>query len=353
MINPGRQSTEVLIVGSGLAGTLLARALDESGVDWRMLTDPGHPGASRAAGALVNPLTGRRFTQPPFLDWLWQGVDWAFGDHPAWQPQPILRLYRFADQVEAVERRRADPDYQPYLGEEVAAGSPVAGLASPHGGIWVRGGGVLDVQAYLDHYHRTWRSQGRLVPQHLKPADLGVRKDRVVGPEGLSAARVIFCEGAAVVDNPWFGSLPITPIKGEVLLIRSRGLDLDHPLIGRKWLIPRGEGCHVLGATHERGSTDPRPTAAGRKALLEGLQTMRADRNISDVEVLEHRCGIRPGRSANRAIIGFHPDRARLGVFNGLGSKGCLLGPAHARLLARHIAEDISIPVELNASHLL
>ena len=55
----------VLIVGQGLAGTLLAWALERAGRDF-VIADAGHgESASRVGAGLVNPVTGERWAAAP------------------------------------------------------------------------------------------------------------------------------------------------------------------------------------------------------------------------------------------------------------------------------------------------
>ena len=51
-------------------------------------------------------------------------------------------------------------------------------------------------------------------------------------------------------------------------------------------------------------------------------------------EVVEHLAGIRPTVSDLRPFLGLHPAHPTLAIFNGLGTKGALLGPFFAKQMA-------------------
>ena len=50
-------------------------------------------------------------------------------------------------------------------------------------------------------------------------------------PGRLRATRVVCCEGAAAVRNPYFGWLPLTPNQGEVLDVECANLSAAQVLI--------------------------------------------------------------------------------------------------------------------------
>ena len=64
-------SSKILIVGQGLAGTVLGWSLDRAGIDWRMI-DAGHENAaSCVAAGVINPVTGLRWVKTWRVDELW------------------------------------------------------------------------------------------------------------------------------------------------------------------------------------------------------------------------------------------------------------------------------------------
>ena len=52
---------------------------------------------------------------------------------------------------------------------------------------------------------------------------------------------------------------------------------------------------------------------------------------------LEHFASIRPATLERRPFVGFHPVHSRIGILNGMGTKGCSLAPYFARQLVEKI----------------
>jgi glycine/D-amino acid oxidase-like deaminating enzyme len=55
------------------------------------------------------------------------------------------------------------------------------------------------------------------------------------------------------------------------------------------------------------------------------------------IRLLEHTAAIRPATLERRPFIGFHPTQPAIGIFNGMGTKGCSLAPFFAPQLVQHI----------------
>jgi glycine/D-amino acid oxidase-like deaminating enzyme len=62
--------------------------------------------------------------------------------------------------------------------------------------------------------------------------------------------------------------------------------------------------------------------------------------------VLGQQAGIRPSGKDRRPIMGLHPRHPALGLFNGLGTKGCSLAPYMAHLLTMHLLQGAPLPPE-------
>jgi len=97
------------------------------------------------------------------------------------------------------------------------------------------------------------------------------------------------------------------------------------------FVLPVGDDIYKVGATFSWNNTDLHPTDEARDELLDKLSNIVK----SDVEVIEHHVGIRPTVTDRRPLLGVHPEYGSLYVFNGLGTKGVMLGP----YFSRHLVE--------------
>jgi glycine/D-amino acid oxidase-like deaminating enzyme len=247
---------DALIIGQGLAGSLLARTLWRRGWDLAVVDDGHGSSSSRVAAGLINPVTGQRLAKTPGVDWLlpaaealYDRLETQLASGPLLHRMPMLRVFRSPLEVEAWDRRRADPGYRDYLGERLPPGDAGPGVIDPLGSGLQRRTGYLDTAALIDHLAEWLAREGRLHRLDLQPFDIRPR-DGYVECGGLLAARAIFCEGHRAMDSPWFGWLPFQPARGDILT-----LEADVPLPGRilnagRWLVPLGRGRFRFGATY-------------------------------------------------------------------------------------------------------
>ncbi|MEC8190465.1 MAG: FAD-dependent oxidoreductase, partial [Verrucomicrobiota bacterium] len=163
----------------------------------------------------------------------------------------------------------------------------------------------------------------------------------------LHADKVIFCEGAAMQNNPWFKNLPLKPAKGETLLCQSPTLRLPQKLYHhKKWLLPYPDGSFRIGATYEESDLSDAPTDSKKDELL--AATREALKEPHQIGVAAHLAGIRPSTVDSRPIIGAHPTELGLYLLNGLGSKGASTAPLMTQQLTEHILKNSPTEIEVN-----
>jgi glycine oxidase len=127
--------------------------------------------------------------------------------------------------------------------------------------------------------------------------------------------------------------VPVRPVKGQVLRLRDpRGPGLVERTVRgpQAYLVPRGDGAYVLGATmEERG--DAAPTAEGVYELLRDMSEVVP--GVLDLEIEEILAGLRPATPDNLPAIG--PGTAD-GLLWATGHfrNGILLAPLTADLIA-------------------
>lgn len=345
-------SPTLLIIGQGIAGTVLALTALERGYQVTCV-DLGDPAiATRAAAGILNPVTGPRLNLSWQVHTLMPAAK-AFYQH--WENQlntaffsecTIRRLFRTEAEITYHTKRYRVEENRCFLGDW-AHPEPIPHQANSRLGECAIRAAVLDIPNFLDSTRRWLKTHSTLRIEPFVYSDVTLEPETAsVNWQGNRYDHVIFCEGYGVHNNPWFSSLPFKPAKGESLEV-----ELTYPLAAEvlsaeKWILPLG-GCHALtGSTYVWEPLDNTCTAEGRDQLLQGIATMLPDNPVKTV--LAHRAGVRPCSHNTRPYVGKHPEHRQLCILNGLGSKGTLMAPSCAAQLLDHLKTNAPLNPDLD-----
>ena len=162
------------------------------------------------------------------------------------------------------------------------------------------------------------------------------------------------CEQVVVAAGPWSASLapagdgpPVRPVKGQIVELRTRGA-MPEPFqrvlrTPRCYLVARGDGRVVLGATVEEQGFDTTVTADGVFRLLEAAWEVLPE--VGELELVGARAGLRPGTPDNAPVVG-PGELDGLVWATGHWRNGVLLAPLTADAVAGLLAGE-SLPEEL------
>jgi glycine oxidase len=152
---------------------------------------------------------------------------------------------------------------------------------------------------------------------------------RLRGGERITAAQVVVAAGC------WsgaLGSVPVRPVKGQIIELRARGERLAGRLVRtpRCYVVDRGDGRVIVGATVEERGWDTAVTVDGVYTLLEAAWEVLPD--VRELEWVAVSAGLRPGTPDNAPLLGRDDD----GVLWATGHyrNGVLLAPVTARAIA-------------------
>jgi glycine oxidase len=171
-----------------------------------------------------------------------------------------------------------------------------------------------------------------------------------------TSAGTIGCEQVVVAAGPWSASLapsgdgpPVRPVKGQILELRTRGA-MSSPFervlrTPRCYLVSRGDGRVVLGATVEEQGFDTAVTADGVFRLLEAAWEVLPE--VGELELVGARAGLRPGTPDNAPVVG-PGELDGLIWATGHWRNGVLLAPLTADAVAGLLAGE-PLPEELDA----
>jgi len=343
-------SFDFVIIGQGLAGTTLAWHLRWRGYRTVVLDREAAVTSSRVAAGLITPITGKRLAKSWRFDELYAAagefyprVEAATGAR-FFSRRPIVRLFRDGRERE-IFARRADGEFRGLVGRAGPVVDP-AWFDAPLGGFEMTAAGRVAVAHYLDASRDHFRRDSGYRPADVRiDSDLRVGRDGVVFPRlGIATGRVILCQGFEAARSPWFGSVPFAPAKGDILTLRVPGLTEDRVVNRGVWIAPDGGGLYRAGSTYDRDAPDDTPTPAARAEIVSRLgEFLRLP-----VEVVGHAAAVRPVVDERKPVLGLHPASDRVGVFNGLGSKGSLLAPFYAAHFAGFLAGEHPIDPEVD-----
>ncbi len=156
----------------------------------------------------------------------------------------------------------------------------------------------------------------------------------------------IYARDVVVAMGAWSGGLgglpegadvPVRPVKGQIMRLRDpAGPGLLQRVVRFEggYLVPRGDGRYVLGATMEERGFEPQATAGGIYELLRDAHELVP--GVSELRVEELGVGYRPGTPDNAPVIG--PGALKgLTWATGHHRNGILLAPLTAELVMRSL----------------
>ena len=177
----------------------------------------------------------------------------------------------------------------------------------------------------------------------------GGRVDGIVLADGSKVAADVVVLAAGAWSRSIAGLAPelrppVRPIKGQMLALR---MDPAAPLLTHvvwapgAYLVPRRDGCLLVGATVEEKGYDMSLTAGGMLTLLEAA--WRAVPAVEELPIEEMWVGHRPGSRDDAPILGPGPLDG-LVYATGHHRNGILLTPVTADAIARLVLDGVAEP---------
>jgi glycine/D-amino acid oxidase-like deaminating enzyme len=373
---------DTLIVGQGLAGTLLAYFLMEAGQTVCVIDDDYPRAASRVAAGVINPVTGRSFVKSwrvdeliPFARQTYLQLESLLG-LPLYHERNILRALSHQGDENDWLGRSADPAYLDYIIDpaDVSAYFGKINPAFSYGEL--QHASQVDIgklctafRSFLinkNSFQKETFDYNKLHVQESKsrfltpptpegetlPHTVAQSYSRTVSYQGISAHHLVFAEGAKATHNPYFNYLPFIGDKGEVLIVKIPGAHFPKMLKQGVFVIPFGkpeEELYWIGTTYERNFEHDEPSPHSKATLIDQLSEVLT----LPFEVVDHLAAIRPTVKDRRPFLGFHPQFEQLAIFNGLGTKGTSLAPFWAKHLADRLVHGSPLDRQVDIARFL
>ncbi len=344
-----------IVVGQGIAGSMLSWFLMQQGQQVLVIDKLNLSSATHVASGITNPITGRRFVKTwlidelsPLINQTYQHFENLFGRQLLY-PISILKILDSVKGQNDWSARCAMPDYLPYLQNETIVQLDADKVNNPYGCFEITGGTRLDSSAFLTLYRNYLQQQNCLLDEDFDFAQLQ-HTTTGVSYKGHSAQKIIFCDGANAIHNPYFKFFPFQLAKGECLIVRIDDFYPQYVINGEVLVMPLPEkDLYYIGATHEWYFDDDKPSTKGRNELEGNLGAVIS----APYTIVDHKAAIRPTVKDRRPFLGFHPEFSNVGIFNGMGTKGISLAPYFAQHFTEHLLHGSPIMKEVDIKRFL
>lgn len=355
------KNTDVIIIGGGIIGLSIARALAHRAYSVTLL-ERHHPGreASWASAGMLAPQG--ELSEGAFLQLCLASNRLYPGFRESVEAETGIRCYHreagtlalaFTDEDETEFRQTYNRQRADGLAVEWISGADARAM-EPSLSEHVRGGMHLPGDRHIEN---------RLLAPAMEQACRQLGVDIVCGAH---AHALLTAQGRAIgVDTilgPYYGALvinaagawsagigvpdeslrpPIFPVRGQMLAIT-----LPHPTFlsravrsPRSYLVPRHDGRLFLGATMEHVGFDKRNTVWGINKLLNGAQELFPGLEHSAVQ--EMWAGLRPGSLDNHPVLGLTELPGYL-LATGMFRNGLLLTPVITQTIAELVSSGVT-----------
>lgn len=338
---------DFLVVGQGLAGTLIALELEKLGRKVLIVDDGWKSAASQVAAGVLNPVTGMRIVKTlgaddlvPAAKRVYAALGERFGE-TFFHEIPFYRFYTSEHEKSVKAKREKNPEYEGWLSADVPAGALCGGgLADRLGGFFVNRAGWLDIPKLLARTREMWRSRGVFLEENFNYADVEASRGGVRWRGRDVRGGIIFCEGFRVRENPWFSHLKWQPAKGEFVEIELAGTEKFQGQILKSSVaaIPLGGTRWRVGTNYDRDTLDSQPTPEVAERIRRSFFSIFAGTPDADsARIVAHRAGVRPAVQGTLPKVGAHEKFSKIFLFNGFGSKGVTWLPLYAERFAENL----------------
>ena len=337
---------DFLIIGQGLAGTVLAYRLEQEGQRILLFDQPASNKSSRVAAGLYNPVTGRKMVKSWKAELLFPEIEPFYAEMESLTGRKFLtqkKIYRPFLSIEEQNEwmgHSSDPSIRMFI-DRIFTESQHAEMRDTYGGVLLCMSGWLNINEYLDGMTAYLGKRLRL---EAFDEDLLEKTPEGWRYRDVLAKNLVYCNGLGALESRFFSYLPFAPVKGELLEVEQ---DFDPDFIANRGVfrVQLEKGIYRVGSTYTWHDLDIGPTEAAKNEILSKLQELV---KVPVKTVKSHKTGIRPATKDRKPFLGKHPLEDSVYIFNGFGAKGVSLIPYFSKMMTQYLIKSEPIIGEVD-----
>ena len=327
-----------LIIGQGIAGTMVAYMFQQKDISFMVLDSGKINSASRVAAGMFSAISGRRktfdeemFRKQKFAIETFKQLEKLLCVNILYEENIYNIIHTEKEKTETLDRTK---DEKFNLQIELNP-LPIENIKAAFGAIAIKNSGWVNCELMLDTYRSYLATNNSFSIVDFKYDELEIRNGLFYYKD-FEAMNIIFCEGYQPNKNPFFENENIIPCKGDII-------ELEHLNHGNKKILKRN-GCFVIptndktvktGSTYLWNNSDEQPNSSDAEELKNKVNDILSN----DFKIIAHKSAIRPTTKTREVIAKQHSVFKNMFMLNGLGTKGIIQAPYYAN----YISELISI----------
>jgi glycine oxidase len=341
---------DYIIVGQGIAGSLLGWFLIKQNKSVIVIDDAKPNTSSRVAAGIIHPVTGRRIVKTwmadrlvPFAEEFYREIENYF-QVKIFHPMHVVELISSIKEFNDWTARSDEQELGTYI-DPLFDGSNYDEYLQPFfKKILVKKSSWIDTTVLLDQCKNYFSEKGSYLNEKFHFENL-LLSETGVAYKDIAASKIIFCDGVEALNNPYWKHLPFIPSKGEMITVKAE-MKLEHIVNRKIFILPIANNLYKVGSTYSWKFDNDTPTPEAKEALIAQLKSVIK----IPFEIVDQSAGIRPTVKDRRPMLGLHKQFHQVGIFNGLGTKGCLLAPFFADHLAGFLTGKNNLIKEIDVS---
>jgi glycine oxidase len=316
------KAADALVVGAGVIGLSLAWRAAHHGLRVQVF-DKGKPGAgtTHVAAGMLAPVSEAEAGEPELLELMRRSAAMypAFvaalqeesGVDPGYRRCGTLAVARDRDELEALAREHALRESLQLRTNRLlpSAARELEPALAPaiRGALDVPDDHAVDPRALIRALVTAAERAGVEIRKGVEVEACVQQRGRIEGVR-LRDGSIVRAGAVVVAAGVWSHELagaPVHPVKGQTLRLRDpRGGGLLDRVIrmASAYIVPRGDGRYVLGATLEERGYDTTATAGAAYELLR--DAIEIIPGVSEMVIEELAVGLRPATRDGRPLIG-------------------------------------------------
>jgi glycine/D-amino acid oxidase-like deaminating enzyme len=338
---------DFIIVGQGIAGSVLSYTLLRQNQKVLVINHSQGHCSSLVAGGIFNPITGKNLVKTwqadhlfPFMLHFYQELEQVLATHFLHQVE-IYRPFRSLQEQNDWLAKSASAAFKDYL-KETEDSYFQEDIFNTFGGIATLQAGWVDLPTFLTAYKQFLIEKEAYREELFENEAIEFQTEKVLYKD-IAARYLIFCTGVSATTDSLWSFLPFSPVKGETIDICIPDASFEKIVNQGVSIVPLGKQIYRVASTYSWQNLDWHISQEAKQELMSKANTILK----KPFEVIGQKAGIRPATKHRRPIMGLHPTQARLGIFNGLGSKGVSLAPFWANHFASHLLNHTPLHKEV------